>query len=125
MMSGAKLTQILRDSGAGEAKLAICRDVLAADPKATGEAVLDALERAFLERRCGEGTVQKAAQILATGEYKLPERAKVVPIEDMIEAGETAPPPKAKEPPPPPPPVERAAMEVKPVKPSAPKAPAK
>ncbi len=100
-MTGKKLTQLLRDSGTGESKLAVCRAVLVKKPTASAEAVLDALRDAAEQGLIGDGTVAKAEQIARDGEYTGPVQPETeTPVEDLTdgdeEADEPAPKPKAK-----------------------------
>ncbi len=90
---GAELTRRLRDSGTGEAKLLVCRQVLRTHRDmgelASADDVIDALKT---DGRWA-GTVAKAESLRDTGE--MPSKAAagygVVPIEDQLLAGDTEP----------------------------------
>ena len=87
---GAALVRKLKESGTGEAKLAVARAALAgahaAGRRATSEEVLEALEAAGVNPL----TVQKAWAFATTGEH-VTEEVRVPAIEDAL--GE-APAPK-------------------------------
>lgn len=83
-MTGKQLVKLLRESGTGEAKLAVARAVLERKPKASAEAVFDALKADYEAGNCvGEGTLAKAEQIMRDGEYRFLPPVVETPIEDL------------------------------------------
>ena len=89
---GAALVRKLKESGTGEAKLAVARPALsaarAAGRRATSEEVLEALEAADVNPL----TLQKAWAFATTGEH-VTEEVRVPAIEDTLgDAPEPKPP---------------------------------
>jgi len=93
-MSGKELVRKLRDSGTGETKLNVGRELLTRKPNASAEAVFAAMEEAGV---C-EGTLEKAEQIISDGEYTGPKQPESeTPVEDLPDdEGDETPAPKAK-----------------------------
>lgn len=91
-VTGKELLRKLKAHGTGEKKLEVGRAVLRADPKATAAAVLAALEAdaATEDAAVGPGTLAKAREIVATGDWT-PPKTVLGNVEDEPDADEPAP----------------------------------
>lgn len=83
--SGVQLVVMLRDSGTGEAKLAVAREALklAADEDRhpTAEEVIEYMEQSGT---VPDGTLEKARSIAEHGRWDVPTVKREVPIEDRF-----------------------------------------